>query len=146
LDQSLLVAGADAGTYVTAQLPILPDGSLDFVNGFLDWIGITSWDFNDRVLVLPFTKNTGAGTGLVPTGKFKYSLTVTSNNGSVDTQNGTIDFGKELTPDLTDFFLDPLGSAEVSVTGKGPGKLLWLFPNDQLKGQSVSLQIAPPKK
>jgi subtilisin family serine protease len=128
----------DPGTYVTAQIDLATG------DNFLDWVAL-AWDFNDRVLVLPFTKNTGAGTGFVPTGKFAYTLTVVSANGTTDTQTGTIDFAKELTPDLNDFVLDPLGTAEVSVTGKGPGKLLWLFPNDQVKGQSVSQQIAPPK-
>jgi subtilisin family serine protease len=128
----------EPGTYFTAQVDAATN------EGFIDWQTV-GWDFNDRVLVLPFTKNTGPGTGFVPTSKFSYTLTVTSNNGSVDTQTGTIDFSKELTPDLNDFVLDPLGSAEVSVTGKAPGKLMWLMPNDQLKGQSVSLQIAPPE-
>lgn len=129
----------DPGQFVTAQI--------DAASGdnFLDWIA-TGWDFNDRVLVLPFTKNTGADTGFVPTGKFTYTLYVTNNSdGTTDTQTGTIDFGKELTPDLNDFSLDPLQSAEVSVTGKGSGKLLWLFPNNQLKAQSVPLQIQAPK-
>jgi subtilisin family serine protease len=130
----------EPGTFVTAQIDVASGAN------FLDWIA-QAWDFNDRVLVLPFTKNTAANTGLVPTGKFSYTLYVTSNSdGSTDTQTGTIDFAKELTPDLNDFSLDPLGSAEVSVTGKSSGKLLWLFPNDQVKGQSVSLDIQVPKK
>ncbi len=128
----------EPGTFVTAQIDVASG------ENFLDWIA-QAWDFNDRVLVLPFTKNTGAGTGFVPTGKFAYTLYVTSNNdNSTDTQTGTIDFAKELTPDLNDFSLDPLGSAEVSVSGKGAGKLLWLLPNNQLKGQSVSVEIAAP--
>ncbi len=116
-------------------------------DNFLDWFA-QAWDFNDRVLVLPFTKNTRAEHRLrSDRASSRTRSTVTSNSdGSTDTQTGTIDFGKELTPDLNDFSLDPLGSAEVSVSGKGPGKLLWLFPNDQLKGQSVTLEIAPPRK
>jgi subtilisin family serine protease len=128
----------DPGIYLTMQI--------DATTGefFTDWEPLQ--DFNDRVMVLPFTKNTEPGTDFVPTGKFDYTLTVNSNDGSVDTQTGTIDFAKEIKVDLSDFSLDPLGSAEVAATaGKGPGKLLWLFPNDQLKGQSVSLEIVPPK-
>ena len=138
-DYSLFDPNQDPGTFITAQYELATNKL------HLDWEAV-EWDFNDRVLTLPFTKNTGPGTGFVPA-KFSYTLYVTSNNnGSTDTQTGTIDFGKELTPDLVDFALDPLDSAEVTVTGKGPGKLLWLLPTDQLKGQSVSLEIAPPKK
>ena len=134
-DLSLFVAGQPPGTFVTAQIdPKTNDGFINY---------LVQWDFNDRVLVLPFTKKTTGGT--VPA-SFRYTLTVTSNDGSVDTQKGKIDFAKELVPDLTDFVLDPLGSAEVTVSGKAPGRLLWLFPNDSLKGQSVSQDISPPRK
>jgi minor extracellular serine protease Vpr len=138
LPPGFLPPGTEPGVFITVQID--SEG-----NVFPDWEAI--WDFNDRVLILPYTKNSGEVPGLLPTGKFSYSLTVSSNDGSVDTQTGTIDFAKELKVDLSDFSLDPLGSAEVSaVTGKGPGKLLWLFPNDQLKGQSVTMEIVPPKK
>ena len=89
----------DPGVFVTAQIDLHNPDPL--TNNFIDWQAVA--DFNDRVLVLPFTKNTGAGTGFVPGTKFTYTLTVMSNDGSVDTQKGTIDFNKELTPDVTDF-------------------------------------------
>jgi subtilisin family serine protease len=132
-DRSLL-EGLNPGQFVTYQFNAAGQG-------FFDWNAI--WDFNDRVMILPFTMNTGPGTGFVPTTKFTYTMFVTSGDGTQDTQTGTIDFSKELVQDLNSFGLDPLDAAEVHVTGAQQGKLLWLFPNDPVKGQETVDTIKP---
>ena len=95
------------------------------------------------MLILPFTKDTGPNTGLVPTGSFNYTLFVDSSDGTFDVQEGKIDFGKELTPDLNSFVVDSFTSAEITATGAAAGKLLWLFPNDHLITQAKSESIKP---
>jgi hypothetical protein len=136
-DQSLFFDGAAPGTFVTIEIDL---NTGDVIAP--DW-QVIGWDFNDRVAILPFTKNEGPGTGLVPPTSFSYTLFVQSGDGTVDTQDGKVDFAKELVPDLNSFVLDQLDSAEVQVTGAKAGKLLWLFPNDQVKGQTVAEDIKP---
>jgi minor extracellular serine protease Vpr len=137
-DLSLFDPSAPPGTFVTAQIDAASG------DGFLDW-PVLGWDFNDRVLILPFTKDTGPGTGFVPPTHFNYTLIVTSGDGTTDTQQGKVDFARELVPDLNSFVLDQWVSADVKVSGAQPGRLLWLFPNDRLNGQSESEQIRPTK-
>ncbi len=141
----VLLQAADISLFIPTQPPgeLFVTGFFDPVtlDGSLDWI-VTKWDFNDRTVILPFTKV--ADGGGVPN-SFKYTLTVNDNGGS-DVQKGKIDFANELTLDLNNFALSPLGSAEVSATGKGPGKLLWFFRNNALSNQEVTQPITPPKK
>jgi len=36
--------------------------------------------------------------------------------------------------------------ANVAISGKAPGKMLWLLPNNQLQGQSAVVEAVPAKK
>jgi subtilisin family serine protease len=109
----------DPGTdYVTAQFSATA--------GFLDWI--VGWDFNDKVVSLPFTlaSDTVFG-GLVPD-SFSYRLVLRSRDGTVDEQTGEIDLADEVVPDLNSFGL--AAGEEVDISKTGNGRLLWLFPNN----------------
>jgi hypothetical protein len=117
-DLSAFDPNAVLGTYVTAQF-VVGNG------GFLDWI-VGGWDFNDRVLILPFTLE--AGDGLVPE-SFNYRLVATDRQGRVDVQTGSIDLANEVVPDLNSFGLAKGDSVHINVTG-GEGEVLWLFPNN----------------
>lgn len=94
--------------------------------GFIDWAPITSWDFNDRTLILPFTL--AADGGLLPE-KFNYVLTVRARNGEEDVQRGRVDLSKEIVPDLNSFGIEPNGSVDVNFTGP-TGTSLWLLQNN----------------
>jgi len=94
--------------------------------GFIDWAPITSWDFNDRTLILPFTLATDGG--LLPE-KFDYVLTVRARNGEEDVQRGSVDLSKEIVPDLNSFGVEPNGSVDVNFTGP-TGTSLWLLQNN----------------
>jgi subtilisin family serine protease len=134
-DISLFDPDAAPGQFAVAQID-LASGV-----GFIDWL-VNSWDFNDRVLVLPFSKDIGPFAGFVPSTKFNYTMFVESGDGTVDTQDGTVDFSKELVPDLNSFVLEQLDAAEVQVSGpKNGGKLLWFFQNDELRGQTKAEDI-----
>jgi len=100
--------------------------SLQFspVGGFIDWL-VNTWDYNDRVIVLPFTME--AGGGFVPE-SFNYRLTVQDRQGNTDEQTGTIDLADEVVPDLNSFGLEAGESVKVNVTGSG--NMLWLFPTN----------------
>ena len=115
------------GTYVTAQFPV---GSTTFPGttqgAFLDWI-VGGWDFNDRVVVLPFTAKASAP-GQVPT-TFNYRLVTSDRQGNTDVQTGTIDLASEIVADLNSFGLAKGDSVRVNVSGNG--KMLWLFPNNE---------------
>jgi len=117
-DLSAFDPNAVLGTYVTAQF-IVGNG------GFLDWI-VGGWDFNDRVLIVPFTLE--AGGGLVPE-SFNYRLVATDRQGRVDEQAGSIDLANEVVPDLNSFGLARGDRVHINVTG-GEGEVLWLFPNN----------------
>lgn len=118
----------DPGDFVTAQFDVGGDGNLD-------WF-VSTWDFNDRVVILPFTK-VGGTFGRVPAA-FNYRLEVTGPDGSVDVQHGSIDTRKEIGLDLNSFGLDPFDTATINVT-KGAGNLLWLYPNDTVPNQVQKL-------
>lgn len=120
------------GTYVTAQFIV--GGA-----GFLDWI-VGSWDFNDRVVVLPFT--TTASGGFVPN-SFNYRLVTSDRIGNTDVQTGTIDLANEIVPDLNSFGLAAGDTAEISVSRSG--HMLWLYPNnhDWAQDQKIWAEAAP---
>lgn len=124
-DRSSFQANVALGQFVTAQFVA---GSN---SGFLDWLA-TGWDFNDRVVVLPFTRT--ASGGLV-SDSFNYRLVITGRDGTSDTLTGSIDLAKEVHVDINSFALDPGSSVDVSVTS-GEGYFLWLSPNDTPDGQS----------
>lgn len=105
------------GNYVTAQFIVGGAGFLDF-NTF-------SWDFSDRVIILPFTRT--ASGGLVPN-SFNYRLVTQDRQGNTDVQTGTIDLANEVVPDLNDFGLAAGESADVNVSRSG--NMLWLLPNN----------------
>jgi hypothetical protein len=109
--------------YVTAQFSA--------AGGFLDWI--VGWDFNDQVVVLPFTlaSDTVFG-GFVPD-SFSYRLVLRSRDGTVDEQTGKIDLATEVVPDLNSFGL--AAGDEVDINKSRKGRLLWLFPNNSESGQ-----------
>lgn len=121
-------ADVDPGDFVTAQFEVGGEGSLD-------WL-VTTWDFNDRVVILPFTK-LGGTAGRVPAA-FEYRLEVTGPDGSVDVQRGAIDTSQEIGLDLNSFGLDPFDNATIHVT-RGAGSLLWLYPNDSVQNQADKL-------
>lgn len=131
-DFSSLSSAGTIGTYVTAQF-ISGNG------GFLDWI-VGGWDFNDRIVVLPFTSDAD-GDGFVPS-SFNYRLVVTNRQGAVDTQTGSIDLANEIKPDLNSFGLGQGDSAHITVSG-GRGKMLWLFPNNTQGRQDDTVYAAP---
>lgn len=109
----------DPGTYVTAQFA---PGV-----GFLDWLA--GWDYNDRTLILPYTlKSNPAFHGTVPD-KFSYTMTVTSRQGQVDVQHGTVDLSKEIVPDINSFGVEPGGTVHVNFAGPS-GISLWLLQNN----------------
>jgi len=108
----------DPGEFATLQF--------DATGGFIDWAPITSWDFNDRTLILPFTL--AADGGLLPE-KFSYVLTVNARNGDVDVQRGSVDLSKEIVPDLNSFGIEPNGNVDVNFTGP-TGTSLWLLQNN----------------
>jgi len=99
--------------------------------GFIDWAPITSWDFNDRTLILPFTLAVDGG--LLPE-KFNYVLTVLARNGEEDVQRGSVDLSKEIVPDLNSFGIEPNGRVEVNFTGPA-GTSLWLLQNNTPSAQ-----------
>jgi subtilisin family serine protease len=109
------------GTYVTAQF-VVGGG------GFLDWI-VGGWDFNDRVVVIPWTStnNAPADAGFVPD-SFNYRLVTQDRQGNTDVQTGTIDLANEIVPDLNSFGMAKGDSVHINVNREG--KTLWLFPNN----------------
>jgi subtilisin family serine protease len=127
-DLSTLVDDIAAGDFVTAQFDVGGDGNLD-------WL-VTTWDFNDRVVILPFTKR-GGTLGRVPA-QFKYRLEVTGPDGSVDVQHGAIDTRKEIGLDLNSFSVDPFDNTSIRVT-RGAGILMWLYPNDTPPNQTQTV-------
>jgi subtilisin family serine protease len=114
----------DPGQYVTAQFTVGGTGNLD-------WL-VVDWDFNDRVVILPWTR-VGGFMGRVPD-SFNYRMVVTDRSGNTDTVTGSIDFADEVTVDLNSFVVDPSDSVDVNVTG-GEGYFMWLSPNDEVSGQ-----------
>ena len=130
-DGSSLSSTIPIGTYVTAQFPTGRPG-------FLDWV-VSGWDFNDRVVILPFTGI--ADGGLVPQ-SFNYRLVVTNRQGVSDTQTGTIDLAKEIKPDLNSFGLGQGDSAHITVSG-GRGRMLWLFPTNTTPRQDDTVSARP---
>jgi subtilisin family serine protease len=126
IDQSYIVSGSAAGTYITLQFDLVNGG------GFIDWSPIRSWDFNDRVAVLPFSF--ADYFGLLPE-KFNYTLNViNASDSTTDVQHGSIDMSKEIVPDLNSFGVDPNDKIDVKMNG-GTGISLWLFQNNPAPAQ-----------
>jgi hypothetical protein len=127
------------GTFVTAQFPV---GSATFPGttqgAFLDWI-VGTWDFNDRVVILPFTAKASAP-GQVPT-SFNYRLVTADRQGNTDVQTGSIDLANEIVPDLNSFGLAKGDSVHINVNREG--KTLWLFPNNHDWVQDWAVFAAP---
>lgn len=124
----------DPGTFVTAQFDA--SGA-----GFLDWAP-TTWDFNDRTLILPFTL-TDAG-GLLPS-KFSYTLTIEARDGTQSVQTGKVDLANAVVPDINSFGIEPGDHVDVS-TSNASGRSLWLFQNNPLPLQTAITFTAPKKK
>jgi minor extracellular serine protease Vpr len=136
VDLSAFDPNVDPGFFVTAQIPI-PDPNGD---GFIDWF-VSTWDHNDRTLILPFTV---APFGFLPA-KFDYTLITFAGDGSQDVQSGSVDLAKEIVPDLNSFTVDPGGNVNVQMTGPS-GYNLWLLQNDIPFGQVGLSFNAGPKK
>jgi minor extracellular serine protease Vpr len=136
VDLSAFDPTVDPGAFVTAQLSADPNGP-----GFIDWF-VSTWDHNDRALILPFTLEDGGG--LLPP-KFDYTLITFAGDGTQDVQTGSVDLAKEIVPDLNSFTVDPGGNVNVEMTGPS-GYTLWLLQNDIPLGQVGLSFNAPPKK
>lgn len=120
----------DPGEFATLQFSA--------TDGFIDWAPVTSWDFNDRTLILPFTL--AADGGLLPE-KFDYVLTVTARNGEQSVQRGSVDLSKEIVPDINSFGIEPNGSVDVNFSGP-TGTSLWLLQNNVSRMQpALSVHI-----
>jgi len=133
---------ADPGQYAAFQFPLLPNGELDFKNGFPDWF-VDTWDFNDRTLILPFTLE--SDDGFLPE-KFDYVLTVSDRQGNDDIQRGSVDMSKEIVPDVNSFGVEPGDHVEVGFTGPN-GTSLWLLQNNiSIAQPALSLHIAKKNK
>ena len=120
-------ANVDPGDIVTAQFGAF--------GGFLDWF-VSAMDYNDRVAILPFTKDSG---GLYVTDSFDYTMLVYGRDGSVDVQFGTVDSANEIVPELNAFGL--LGGGVVDQSTDGSGDMLWLFPNNATKDQAQTVNV-----
>lgn len=126
-DFSALNSNAAPGDMVTAQFG--PGG------GFLDWY-FASVDYNDRVAILPFTKEAGGG---YVTDSFNYTLVLYGRDGSFDVQTGTVDTANEIIPESPWVGFLPGQGAELETSG-ATGEMLWLFPNNEVHAQA---QTAP---
>jgi subtilisin family serine protease len=118
------ILGLATGTYATIQF----NGTR--TAGFVDEI-VTTWDYNDRTFILPFTLE--AGGGWLPE-KFNYSLHLFGGDGSEDVQEGSVDLSKEIVPDLNSFSVAAGEAVKVQMSG-GTGSSLWLMPNNRTSGQ-----------
>jgi len=135
-DLSDFIEDQDPGTFATLQFD-------DAGDGFIDWAPITSWDYNDRTLILPFTRAVDGG--LLPD-KFDYVLTVRASDGEEDVQRGHMDLSKEIVPDLNSFGVEPNGQVKVDFTGP-TGTSLWLLQNNIPVAQpALSIHIETRKK
>ncbi len=120
------------GNYATTQwlipnnFPTIPSN-----RGFIDWLPITSWDYNDRVIILPYSLTTYPAPfqGLVPA-SFTYRMVFNDRQGNTSTQTGSVNMANELVPDLNSFSLAKGESAKISVCGPASGDMLWLFPTN----------------
>ncbi len=121
------------GTYLTTQQPV-PAGA----NPGLNWI-VTTWDFNDRVLVLPYTLQ--ASGGLVPE-SFNYRLEVRDGQGNTDVQTGSVDLNALPVADLNSFALERGERVHVDTLGAA-GNVLWLFPNNHDWTQEWTVWTSP---
>lgn len=129
----------DPGEFATLQFNTAGDG-------FVDWAPISTWDFNDRVVILPFTLASDPRLpGFVPD-KFSYVLTVTARNGDQDVQRGSVDLSKEIVATPNSFGVDPGDSVEATMTGP-TGTSLWLLQNNiPLAQPALSVHIEKNKK
>jgi hypothetical protein len=134
VDLSAFDPTVDPGAFVTAQFSADPEGP-----AFIDWF-VSTWDHNDRTLILPFTLEDGGG--LLPS-KFDYQLITFAGDGTQDVQEGSVDLANEIVPDLNSFTVDPGGNVNVQMTGPS-GYSLWLLQNDIPFGQvGLSYTVAP---
>jgi len=128
-------------TLVAADLGALtgnnPDGRVvtGILGGGLQFFADA--DLNDRVAWLPFLRDSF----LPPsTTAFNYTVEVLDRrNGQTGRQSGTIDLDDEVGLNLQGFVLNPGQSTPVQVSG--PGRLLWLFPNDAADGQARTQRV-----
>ena len=126
-DYSALSSSGTPGDMVTAQFSLSG-------GGFLDWF-FASVDFNDRVAILPFTKDPY---GYV-TDSFNYTLVLYGRDGSYDIQTGTVDTANEIIPEAASVGFLPGGGAKLGVSGTGD--MLWLFPNNMVGDQAQTVTV-----
>ena len=113
--------------------------------GFLDWLPITTWDYNDRVIILPWSMTTYPAPfdGLVPRA-FSYRMVLSDRQGNTSTQTGSVNLDNELVPNLNSFVLAKGESAKIDVCGPGDGDMLWLFPtNNEWYQDGLVTHVAP---
>ena len=129
----------DPGEFATLQFPAAGAG-------FIDWAPISTWDFNDRVVILPFTLATDPRLPGLVAEKFNYVLTVTARNGDQDVQRGSVDLSKAIVPDVNSFAVEPGDSVDVNFTGP-TGTALWLLQNNVSFAQpALSFYLQKKKK
>jgi minor extracellular serine protease Vpr len=126
-DYSALSSSGTPGDMVTAQFSLSG-------GGFLDWY-FASVDFNDRVAILPFTKDPY---GYV-TDSFNYTLVLFGRDGSYDIQTGTVDTANEIIPEAASVGFLPGGGAKLGASGTGD--MLWLFPNNMVGDQAQTVTV-----
>jgi minor extracellular serine protease Vpr len=126
-DFSALSSNGTLGDMVTAQFSLSG-------GGFLDWY-FASVDYNDRVAILPFTKDPY---GYV-TDSFNYTLVLFGRDGSYDVQTGTVDTANEIIPDSASVGFLPGGGAKLGTSGTGD--MLWLFPNNMVGDQAQTITV-----
>ncbi|MDT8449269.1 MAG: S8 family serine peptidase [Wenzhouxiangellaceae bacterium] len=129
----LTLVAADLGALTGAD----PDGRVvtGVLGGALQFFADA--DLNDRVAWLPFLRASFLPPG---TTAFDYTVEVLDRrNGLTGRQSGSIDLADEVGLDLQGFALPPGGSTPVEISG--PGRLLWLFPNDATDDQAHTQRV-----
>lgn len=135
--------GFDPGTYITGVYQVIDNDRPNFDAGNTDWF--TEYvDFNDQVMVLPFTDSPQFGQAFLKpeSRRFDYKLRVTSRDGSFDEQYGSVDLDTGLVTDEADAGIDASGQNTLTLSQDQPS--LWLMPQN-LAGKQFFVQETPSR-